>query len=42
MEKIGLTYQGTHVISNTEIAWYAIDRATWTDRTTTYSESCDI
>jgi RimJ/RimL family protein N-acetyltransferase len=26
MEKIGLTYRGTHVISGAEIVWYAIDR----------------
>jgi RimJ/RimL family protein N-acetyltransferase len=42
MEKIGLTYQGTHVISNTEIAWYAIDRTDWTDRATTHSDSRNI
>jgi RimJ/RimL family protein N-acetyltransferase len=32
MEKIGLTYQGTYVISSTEIVWYAIDHTVWTDR----------
>jgi RimJ/RimL family protein N-acetyltransferase len=26
MEKIGLTYRGTHVISGAEVVWYAIDR----------------
>ena len=25
MEKLGLTYRGTHVISDAEIVWYAID-----------------
>jgi RimJ/RimL family protein N-acetyltransferase len=25
MEKLGLTYRGTHVIAGAEIVWYAID-----------------
>jgi ribosomal-protein-alanine N-acetyltransferase len=27
MEKLGLTYRGTHVIADAEIVWYAIDNA---------------
>jgi RimJ/RimL family protein N-acetyltransferase len=37
MEKIGLTYQGTRIISGTEVAWYAIDLSAWTDQTTSSS-----
>jgi len=35
MEKAGLTYQGTRHWMSKEIAvvWYAIDRATWEQRT---------
>jgi ribosomal-protein-alanine N-acetyltransferase len=29
MEKAGLVFQGTRLWRNTEVVWYAIDRASW-------------